>query len=67
MMFKDSMGLSGGGNIKGREQGEGIVGVTMSQKLEELEQVKGLTLERGRNPSSSNTGLSVVAYLPNGA
>lgn len=65
-MFKDSVGLSGGGN-EGGEQGKGTVRVTMGQKLEESEQVEGLLLQRRSNSSSSNTGLCVVTFLPYGA
>jgi len=38
----------------------------MNQKLEELEQVNDLTLERGSNPFFP-TQDCFVAYLPNGA
>lgn len=59
------MGLSRGSNIEGGEQGE-ETGIILRKKLEELEQggTGEITLERGRNPSSSRTGLCVVAHLP---
>lgn len=61
LMSKDDMGLSRGSNIEGGEQGE-----DRHNSKEKARRVRtgNIILERGRNPSSSKTGLCVVAHLP---
>lgn len=65
-MFKDSTGLGGDGNIEGGEQGEGKVGVTIRQKLQELGQVKGSLWEKEGIPlpPTQDSVLSIYFTVP---